>query len=233
MSSPATLTVSDLGEPDVSAERHCPKLGAVVRRVGAEPADRVRDPRDALLRVLPGARHLDRDLRRARLVVRRHRLAGAHRTANVRPADPDRRRDDRPDPHRAGHRQHLPLLPPADHQRRCARHAVPAVAGDRAADGGPPGRRLLPDGPRAVGATADPEALLAPDADVGGALPRQGADDPVAAAVDSRWRPSSSSRASPCSRSTPLADGVTIGAAVLVARKEGLLAPRGELALAV
>ena len=38
------------------------------------------------------------------------------RSPYVRPADPDRRRPDRPDRRGSGGRQHVPLLPPADHQ---------------------------------------------------------------------------------------------------------------------
>ena len=61
-----------------------------------EPADRVCRARLPVLRSLPNRRRLDRDVRRPGLVVRRDRLARLHPAAHLRPADPDRLRDDRP-----------------------------------------------------------------------------------------------------------------------------------------
>ena len=54
----------------------------------------------------------------------------------------------------------------------------------RPADGGPAGRRLLPDGPRAAPAPAGAAALLAPHRDVGRHRHRQGGADLLAAGVD-------------------------------------------------
>ena len=142
-----------------------------------QPHRGLRDPRHPVPDLVQAFRRVAGDPGGAGVVLRRDGVARGHRTPDLGPTCADRDRPDRPNRGRAGRTEHLLLLPAADHHRRRRRCDVPAVARVRPAHGRPVGRRLLSDGRRALAATPDAQAVLAPDRDVGRRVPGEGGRD--------------------------------------------------------